>query len=198
MDEDDLVPPTKLGIAITPGQEETLLQALAVKAGQRFQNMAEFQEAWRKENAKGQQHPTASQMEEPPVIIAPSSVVKKGSLSKSWLIPSVTGLTVMFGLAGYVIFKSEPDIPVSIPSDTSPHQTPRAPPSTVAPIPTQQPLRTTALLTMDDGVEAYNRGDYDQELVSDAFLNQGRLLFLSSAGSSAILSTMLGFTTSFQ
>ncbi|MCC7277031.1 MAG: DUF1566 domain-containing protein [Chromatiaceae bacterium] len=48
LDNDDLVPPSRLrGIAITPGQEATLLQALAVKAGQRFQDMAELQEAWR-------------------------------------------------------------------------------------------------------------------------------------------------------
>ena len=47
LDIDDLVPPSRLGIAITPGQEATLLQALAVKAGQRFQSMAEMQQAWR-------------------------------------------------------------------------------------------------------------------------------------------------------
>ena len=47
LDNDDLVPPSRLGIAITPGQEATLLQALAVKAGQRFQGMAELQQAWR-------------------------------------------------------------------------------------------------------------------------------------------------------
>jgi hypothetical protein len=47
LDNDDLVPPSRLGIAITPGQEATLLQALAVKAGQRFQSMAELQQAWR-------------------------------------------------------------------------------------------------------------------------------------------------------
>ncbi|MBP6733691.1 MAG: DUF1566 domain-containing protein [Chromatiaceae bacterium] len=47
LDNDDLVPPSRLGIAITPGQEATLLQALAVKAGQRWQSMAELQQAWR-------------------------------------------------------------------------------------------------------------------------------------------------------
>ena len=47
LDNDDLVPPSRLGIAITPGQERVLLQALAVKAGQRFQSMAEMQQAWR-------------------------------------------------------------------------------------------------------------------------------------------------------
>ena len=47
LDNDDLVSPSRLGIAITPGQEATLLQALAVKAGQRFQSMAELQQAWR-------------------------------------------------------------------------------------------------------------------------------------------------------
>ncbi len=47
LDNDDLVPPSRLGIAITPGQEAILLKAMAVKAGQRFQEMAELQQAWR-------------------------------------------------------------------------------------------------------------------------------------------------------
>jgi serine/threonine protein kinase len=47
LDQDDLVPPSRLGMAITPSQEATLLKALAVKAGQRFQNLAKLQQAWR-------------------------------------------------------------------------------------------------------------------------------------------------------
>jgi serine/threonine protein kinase len=57
LDNDDLVPPSRLGIAITPGQEATLLQALAVKAGQRFQGMAELQQAWRTHAGQALQSP---------------------------------------------------------------------------------------------------------------------------------------------
>ncbi len=55
LDNDDLVPPSRLGIAITPGQEATLHQALAVKAGQRYQSMAELQQAWRGGDASAPQ-----------------------------------------------------------------------------------------------------------------------------------------------
>ena len=47
LDNDDLVSPSRLGVAIKAEQEATLLRALAVKAGQRFQGMAEMQAAWR-------------------------------------------------------------------------------------------------------------------------------------------------------
>jgi serine/threonine protein kinase len=43
MAEDDLLSPSKLGIAIEPKQEKILLKALAVKAGERFQAVEEFQ-----------------------------------------------------------------------------------------------------------------------------------------------------------
>ncbi len=42
---DTLEPPSRLGVAIPPAAEQALLQALAVNAGQRFQNMGEFQQA---------------------------------------------------------------------------------------------------------------------------------------------------------
>jgi len=41
--EDDLKPPTELGVEIDPGLERALLKALAVKAGERFQTVEEFQ-----------------------------------------------------------------------------------------------------------------------------------------------------------
>ena len=43
LDHDDLVPPSKLGIAIQPEQEAALLKALAVKAHQRYQSIPELQ-----------------------------------------------------------------------------------------------------------------------------------------------------------
>jgi serine/threonine protein kinase len=41
--EDDLVTPSELGVEIGPGLERALLKALAVKAGERFQTVEEFQ-----------------------------------------------------------------------------------------------------------------------------------------------------------
>ncbi|MBP9604573.1 MAG: hypothetical protein KBE53_10895 [Chromatiaceae bacterium] len=55
LDNDDLVPPSQLGIAITPDQEAVLLKALVVKAGQRWQGMAELQQAWRNSNVAAPQ-----------------------------------------------------------------------------------------------------------------------------------------------
>jgi len=42
--EDDLVTPSELGVEIEPGLERALLKALAVKVGDRFQTVEEFQE----------------------------------------------------------------------------------------------------------------------------------------------------------
>ncbi len=41
--EDDIVTPSELGVEIDPGLERALLKALAVKAGERFQTVEEFQ-----------------------------------------------------------------------------------------------------------------------------------------------------------
>ena len=46
-EEDELLPPSKLGIAIPPQQEAVLLKALAIKAPLRYQSISEFQQAWR-------------------------------------------------------------------------------------------------------------------------------------------------------
>ncbi len=45
MVEDDLAPPSKLGVEISSGLEQTLLKALAVKAGDRFHSVKDFQAA---------------------------------------------------------------------------------------------------------------------------------------------------------
>jgi serine/threonine protein kinase/Flp pilus assembly protein TadD len=44
-EEDTLEPPSRLGVSIPPAAEQALLRALSVGAGQRFQNMGEFQQA---------------------------------------------------------------------------------------------------------------------------------------------------------
>ena len=42
LDEDDLIPPSNLGVSITEYQERAILQALGVQPSERFQSMAEF------------------------------------------------------------------------------------------------------------------------------------------------------------
>ena len=45
-EEDELLPPSKQGIAIQPQQEAVLLKALAIKAPLRYKSISEFQQAW--------------------------------------------------------------------------------------------------------------------------------------------------------
>jgi serine/threonine protein kinase len=45
MAEDTLTPPSRLGVSLPAAAEQALLQALALTAGRRFQNMGEFQQA---------------------------------------------------------------------------------------------------------------------------------------------------------
>ena len=44
LDQDELMAPTGLGIAMAPGQEAALLKGLAVKAGQRYREMVALQQ----------------------------------------------------------------------------------------------------------------------------------------------------------
>ena len=45
LDEDDLIPPSALGVQIGPAQEDAILKAMAIQPAERFQNMAEFKRA---------------------------------------------------------------------------------------------------------------------------------------------------------
>ncbi|MCI8400899.1 MAG: protein kinase [Lachnospiraceae bacterium] len=45
MDEDDLVPPSALGVRIGPREEDAILKALGIQPTERFQSMAEFKRA---------------------------------------------------------------------------------------------------------------------------------------------------------
>lgn len=51
LEEDSLVPPSQLGVAITPEQEAVLLKALAVRASDRFQDIESLEQAWAKASA---------------------------------------------------------------------------------------------------------------------------------------------------
>lgn len=50
LDEDDLIPPSNLGVEITEYQEKAILQALNVQPADRFQSMAEFKHILLNEN----------------------------------------------------------------------------------------------------------------------------------------------------
>ncbi len=45
MDEDDLIPPSSLGVKVSEVQEDALLKGLSVQAADRYQNMADFKAA---------------------------------------------------------------------------------------------------------------------------------------------------------
>ena len=45
LEEDDLIPPSSLGVAIPPAKEDALLQAMSVQASARFQTMGAFKQA---------------------------------------------------------------------------------------------------------------------------------------------------------
>ena len=53
LDQDNLIPPSELGVEIKPEQEEALLKAMAVNAGDRFKNIADFQQALLKGKSAG-------------------------------------------------------------------------------------------------------------------------------------------------
>ncbi len=144
MDDDDLVPPSRLGIAITPGQEATLLQALAVKAGERFQGMAELQEAWRSGARQplpaGKPRAAARTEEAVTPATTPVTQPKAGFFHsiRSELLKSVWPTFMLFGLL--LIF-----------AKIAPHSSPE----------TTQPLPTLA-----EG-ESYRYVGTDQDIVED-------------------------------
>ena len=51
LDEDDLIPPTSLGVKLTDYQERAIMQALSVQPYERFQNMTAFKNVMLAENA---------------------------------------------------------------------------------------------------------------------------------------------------
>ena len=63
MDEDDLVPPSRLGVTISPAKEAAILQAMNVQPTERFQTMAAFKQALLagSETAEPQQQSTVQQ-----------------------------------------------------------------------------------------------------------------------------------------
>ncbi len=129
LDIDDLVPPSRLGVAIKPEQEATLLRALAVKARDRFQSMAELQQAWRTAAMPLSDPPTDAGVAEParaPVTPA-TGAPRKG---KSLFVIAIAGIVALLAVGGAVLWleTSAPPTPKVTAHQAKPAQTEPASP----------------------------------------------------------------------
>ncbi|MFN7922628.1 MAG: serine/threonine-protein kinase [Bryobacteraceae bacterium] len=111
---DELVPPSRLGVAIPPEAERALLRALSLDPAQRFADMAEFQQALRGElpvpnpaPRPPDPAPVPSQVPSPvPIPPPPPKPVLKPGLPK-WLLGVAGGVAALVGLVA-VLPKNEP------------------------------------------------------------------------------------------
>jgi serine/threonine protein kinase len=71
---DTLIPPSHLGVDLTPGEERALLLALSVEAPKRFQNIRAFREALLAETTLGRSYRPASAPAPPPPAPSPPLV----------------------------------------------------------------------------------------------------------------------------
>lgn len=99
-DEDELVPPTTLGVRISAEQEDALLKGLAVSPIDRFQTMAEFRQAIRGDSG-GTVTPAAPEPPQPPETpeppapsVNPEPKFRLDKLPK-WLIPAAVVAVVL-------------------------------------------------------------------------------------------------------
>ena len=128
-EEDELLPPSRLGIAIPPQQEAVLLQGLAIKAPRRYQSISEFQQAWRTA-AMPASAPLAAagkaEAAKTPVIPAPGAV----NTGKAGLIWALAGIVGLVAVAGAVLWSEQPEHPS--PKVTAPGPKPAQPEPTPA------------------------------------------------------------------
>jgi TPR repeat protein/serine/threonine protein kinase len=119
-EEDTLEPPSKLGIFIPAKAEEAILKSLAINAGQRFQNIAEFQAALADKTPLPEPltgtilEPFQAKPAEAPVKVASeapmaATAAKKGFTSKHliYLFSGVVGLALVASLMWMIM--SGPD-----------------------------------------------------------------------------------------
>ncbi len=158
-EEDELLPPSKQGIAIQPHQEAVLLKALAIKAPLRYQSISEFQQAWRTA-AMPLSDPLAAggaaEAATAPVTPAPGAA----NTGKLGLISALAGIVALLAVAGAILWsdKPEPAPPMvaapspkpaqSVPVPPVPIMAPPAPGVTLAPAApdtTTPPITTAAL-----------------------------------------------------
>ena len=82
LEEDDLIPPSSLGVQITEYQEQAILQALSVQPGDRFESMLAFKNVFlnEKQQAPAQQvavQPIQPTVQQAPVQPAQQEVIEK-------------------------------------------------------------------------------------------------------------------------
>ncbi|MBP6733692.1 MAG: DUF1566 domain-containing protein, partial [Chromatiaceae bacterium] len=143
-EEDELLPPSKQGIAIQPHHEAVLLKALAIKAPLRYQSISEFQQAWRTA-AMPLSDPLAAggaaEAATAPVTPAPGAA----NTGKLGLILALAGIVALMAVVGAVLWsdKPEPAPPMvaapppkpaqAVPAPPAPIMAPPAPVVTLAP-----------------------------------------------------------------
>jgi len=98
MEEDDLQPPSSLGVAIPASAEAGLMKALAVKAVNRFQTVAEFREAMMPQRITPQVVPVVK-----PVPVPPPPVPPRHGIARDKTVVSAAHLPKVFLLVALAI-----------------------------------------------------------------------------------------------
>ncbi|WP_295403443.1 serine/threonine-protein kinase, partial [uncultured Thiocystis sp.] len=95
---DELIPPSRLGIAIAPAQEAVLLKALAVRVGERYPSVAALQEAWRETTMPVR--PEASDADVPAASQPVPMVPRKAFEGRRWIPATLALFLVVAVLSG--------------------------------------------------------------------------------------------------
>jgi len=110
--EDDIAPPSQLGVAIPPEAEQALLKALAVAPDRRFQSMREFRQALLGQEAVAYQPaspppispsppfspPPLEPASSAPFSHTPDSLIMTPSKKAQWQVPLLVAGTVLAGV----------------------------------------------------------------------------------------------------
>ncbi|AFL74005.1 serine/threonine protein kinase [Thiocystis violascens] len=137
---DELIPPSRLGIAITPAQEAVLFKALAVRAGERYPSVAALQEAWREAETPAQ--PTEQPMPAPSSV---SQAKAAADQSSSPVKPRSRMLTAVLFIALLAMLGFGMIVLIPPPLE------PTLPPLAVQPPPVAHPEPQSSLMSESDG-----------------------------------------------
>ena len=101
IEEDDLMPPTSLGVAIAPAAEDAILHALNVQPQDRFQSMTEFKNALLGVSDTGN---TAAQLAAPQAVAEKAIEVQQQTANETVKAPKDKKIWVMLaGIGGIVV-----------------------------------------------------------------------------------------------
>ncbi len=191
LDNDDLVPPSRLGIAIKPEQEATLLKALAIKANQRYQDIAELQQAWQTRCAPPKNVQVPDQVPTPPenpLVSQPALPVTRARLGLKFAMGSLLVMLVLVGMAIWQFLpdnaqpvisapQAKPDTSVSVPPSSSP-----PPATTPTAIPMDDSVRKPRLYALLTGVSDYDDDRFDLTFPAKDARDFGAVLQRQSGG----------------